>query len=156
MQQHKISLCSSNRRPTGKCCCYTYIGIFQVLEFCTTQSLSANFAHSRARAYQLSACPCINSYYLGIFYVLFPTETENPCDSSGGGNATPLYVAPPTLYSHAHKGFSMIFVHLSIETSGFFIDRSRIGLLGSKQRDVCGRGLVGVTFVGLAIARFAR
>ena len=74
----------------------------------------------------------------------------------GGGNATPLYVAPPTLYSHAHKGFSMIFVHLSIETSGFFIDRSRIGLLGSKQRDVCGRGLVGVTFVGLAIARFAR
>ena len=61
-----------------------------------------------------------------------------------GGNATPLYVAPPTLYSHAHKGFSMIFVHLSIETSGFFIDRSRIGLLGSKQRDVCGRGLVGV------------
>ena len=74
----------------------------------------------------------------------------------GGTNATPLYVAPPTLYSHAHKGFSMIFVHLSIETSGFFIDRSRIGLLGSKQRDVCGRGLVGVTFVGLAIARFAR
>ena len=60
----------------------------------------------------------------------------------GGGNATPLYVAPPTFYSHAHKGFSMIFVHLSIETSGFFIDRSRIGLLGSKQRD---EAFVGVT-----------
>ena len=78
------------------------------------------------------------------------------CTGGGGANVTPFTLPRPPLYSHAHKGFSMILVHLSIETSGFFIDRSRIGLLGSKQRDVCGRGLVGVTFVGLAIARFAR
>ena len=38
---------------------------------------------------------------------------------TGGGDGTLLYIAPPTLYSHAHKGFSVSFVD-------FYIDRSRI------------------------------
>ena len=67
----------------------------------------------------------------------------------GGPNATPLYVATPTFYSHAHKDFSMfqwIFAYASI-------DRSRIGLLGFQRGPgLCRRGLEGVTFVGMALA----
>ena len=71
---------------------------------------------------------------------------DNICARGGGGNVTPFTLPRPLFYSHAHKGFSMIFVHLSIETSGFFIDRSRIGLLGSKRVEA---------FVGVALALWA-
>ena len=48
--------------------------------------------------------------------------------------------------------FSMFSADFCIRIS---IDRSGIGLLGF-QRSLCGRGLEGVTFVGVAIARYAR
>ena len=79
-------------------------------------------------------------------------RTIHICAPLWGGvaNATPLYVATPTFNSHAHQDFSMILVD-------FFIDRSRIGLLGSKQRD---EAFVGVAlwawpFVGMALSNKA-
>ena len=64
----------------------------------------------------------------------------------GGTNATPLYVAPPTFYSHAHIDFSTIF-------SGFLHRSIEIWPSGvPKVQGLCGRGLVGVTFVGMALA----
>ena len=75
------------------------------------------------------------------FWVLF--EGQYMCTGGGGANVTPINIATPTFYSHAHKGFCMILVD-------FYIDRSRIGLLGSKGTrplwawpcgcDLCGRG----------------
>ena len=65
--------------------------------------------------------------------------------TGGGANVTPFTLPRPLFYSHAHKGFSMILVH-------FYIDRSRIGLLGFQSKgtrhlwawpwglDLCGRG----------------
>ena len=98
-----------------------------------------------------------------------------------GGNTTSLYVAPPTLYSHARKGFSMIFVDfwsrrvdfLSIDRELAFwvcknippnpsrrvnfssIDRELAFWVPSKGTFV-GVALWAWPFVGLAIARFAR
>ena len=56
----------------------------------------------------------------------------------------PLFIATPTKFLACFSGF-------------FCIHRSRIGLLGfQKGLGLCGRGLVGGTFVGVTIARFAR
>ena len=59
---------------------------------------------------------------------------------------TPIYVATPTFYSHPHKGFyfSMILVD-------FCIHDRELAFWGSKVVG-CGRGLVGVTFMGMALA----
>ena len=67
------------------------------------------------------------------------TPGEGGCKCHPFKLPRPLIRATPSYKGHAHKVFSMIIVD-------FCIDRSRIGLLGSKEDEV---------FVGVALALWA-